>query len=99
MNMPLLVDALDEVGIKNPIICTSINKIGFRMAGSKETYTEYMSNKDIRIMAMQVMASGALRPEEAIEYLGKLPKIESVLFGASSGAHILETKELIEKYL
>ena len=38
-------------------------------------------------------------PKEAIEYLGQFPKIESVLFGASSRNHIQETKDLIEKYL
>ena len=48
---------------------------------------------------MQVLASGALRPKEAIEYLGQFPKIESVLFGASSKSHIQETKELIEHNL
>ncbi|MDZ7634112.1 MAG: hypothetical protein U5L72_06595 [Bacteroidales bacterium] len=48
---------------------------------------------------MQVLAAGALRPKEAIEYLGNFPRIESVLFGASSKAHIKETKDLIEQYL
>lgn len=48
---------------------------------------------------MQVLAAGALRPKEAIEYIGKFPKIESVLFGASSKGHIKETKELIEENL
>lgn len=38
-------------------------------------------------------------PKEVIEYLGSFPKIESVLFGASSKGHIQETKELIETSL
>lgn len=41
---------------------------------------------------MQVLAAGALKPREAIEYLAQFPKIESVLFGASSKGHIQETK-------
>lgn len=96
MNMPALLDALNSVGIKNPIICTSINKIGFRMSGGKEIYEQYLKKKEFRPIAMQVLAAGALRPKEAIEYLKKFPKIESVLFGASSKEHIIETKELIE---
>jgi len=48
---------------------------------------------------MQVLAGGALRPKEAIEYLGQFPKIESVLFGASSKGNIQETNSLINKYL
>lgn len=99
MNMPLLLDALNSVGIENPIICSSINKIGFRMSGGKEIYEKYLTEKTFRPVAMQVLAAGALRPKEAIEYLGKFPKIESVLFGASSKSHILETKELIEHNL
>jgi hypothetical protein len=99
MNMPALYDALESVGVKNPVICSSINKIGFRMSGGKEIYEKYLREKEFRPMAMQVLAAGALRPKEAIEYLGQFPKIESVLFGASSKGHIQETKELIEKYL
>lgn len=96
MNMPALLDALESVGIHNPIICASINKIGFRMSGGKELNEQYLRERDFRPVAMQVLAAGALRPKEAIEYLGQFPKIESVLFGASSKAHIKETKELIE---
>lgn len=99
MNMPALLDALNSVGIQNPIICSSINKIGFRMSGGIEIYEKYLHEKTFRPIAMQVLAAGALRPKEAIEYLGKFPKIESVLFGASSKANIEETKNLIEQVL
>ena len=97
MNMPLLLDTLNSLGIENPIICSSINKIGFRMSGGVELYEKYLQEKQFRPIAMQVLAAGALRPKEAIEYLGKFPKIESVLFGASSKGHIQETKCLIEE--
>jgi len=99
MNLPALLDALNSVGIKNPIICASINKIGFRMSGGKDVYEKYMKEKECRLIAMQVLAAGALRPKEAIEYLGQFPKIESVLFGASSKSHIQETQELILQIL
>lgn len=96
MNMPALLDVLNSLGIENPIICSSINKIGFRMSGGIEIYEKYLQERQFRPIAMQVLAAGALRPKEAIEYLGKFPNIESVLFGASSKGHIQETKELIE---
>jgi hypothetical protein len=99
MNMPALLDALNSTGIENPIICSSINKLGFRMSGGKEIYEKYLNEKEFRPVAMQVLAAGALRPAEAMEYLGRFPKIESVLFGASSKQHIAETKALIEKNL
>ena len=97
MNMPVLVDALNAIGIENPIICSSINKIGFRMSGGIENYEKYLKEKQFQPIAMQVLAAGALQPKEAIEYLGKFPKLQSVLFGASSKGHIKETKELIEE--
>jgi hypothetical protein len=99
MNMPALLDALNSIGIENPIICSSINKIGFRMSGGIDIYEKYLNEKQFRPIAMQVLAAGALSPKEAIEYLGKFPTIESVLFGASSKNHIQENKDLIEKYL
>jgi dihydrofolate reductase len=99
MNMPVLLDALNSIGIENPVICSSINKSGFRMSGGKEIYEKYLKEKKFRPIAMQVLAAGALRPKEAIEYLGNFPQIESVLFGASSKAHIQETKELIESIM
>jgi hypothetical protein len=99
MNMPKMVDICEEIGIKNPIICSSINKIGFRMSGDIETYEKYLnSNREFRPIAMQCLAAGALKPEEAMEYVCRFPKVESILFGASSRAHIQQTKDLIEKY-
>ena len=99
MNMPALLDVLNSQGIENPIICSSINKIGFRMSGGVVLYEKYLTEKTFRPIAMQVLAAGALQPKEAIEYLGRFPRIESVLFGASSKVHIQETKELIESNL
>lgn len=99
MNMPALLDALESVGIANPIICSSINKIGFRMSGGLEIYEEYLQQRRFRPIAMQVLAAGALSPREATEYLAQFPSIEAVLFGASTKSHIEETKTLIENSL
>jgi hypothetical protein len=98
MNMPKLLTALESVEIYNPIICSSINKVGFRMAGSKEQYEEVLQTKKVRAIAMQVLAAGAIHPKEAIEYVCGLPNIESILFGASSKANIHETALLIREY-
>ena len=69
------------------------------MSGGKEICEDYLVNKEFKPIAMQVLAAGALHPNEAIEYLGRFPKIESVVFGSSSKEHIKETKALIEQYL
>ncbi len=99
MNLPLLLDTLESVGITNPIICSSINKIGFRMSGGIDIYEKTLRERKFRPIAMQVLAAGALGPEEAIEYIGRFPQIESVLFGASTKSHIKQTRDLVNQYL
>jgi len=99
MNMPMLIDVLNEKQITNHIICTSINKINFRMSGGIDTYRKYLSNRKSKIIAMQVLAAGAVKPDEAIKFIGSLNGVDSVLFGASTKKHILDTKNLIEQYL
>ncbi len=98
MNLPRLLSALESVGVQNPIICASINKIGFRMCGGKELYERVLQEKKCRAIAMSVFASGAIPPAEAIAYVCGLKGVESIVFGASGRGNILQTRELIEKY-
>jgi hypothetical protein len=98
MNMPKLLDVLERGGIQNPVICSSINKAGFRMSGGKEIYEKTLQTRKVRAIAMQVLGGGAISPKEAIEYVCKLPNIESILFGASSKGNINETANLIRKF-
>jgi len=97
MNTPALLDVLDELGIENPIICSNINKIGFRMCGGIELYEKTLSTRKFRPVAMSVLASGAISPKEAIDYVCKLPNMESIVFGASGRANIRQTKQLIDE--
>ncbi len=98
MNMPRLVDVLIDVGIENPIVCSNINKIGFRMCGGVDAYVECLRNKQFRPVAMSVFASGAIHPEDAIKWVCELPKLESIVFGASSAQNIRNTRDLVDKY-
>ncbi len=97
MNTPLLLDVLDELKIDNPIVCSNINKIGFRMCGGAPLYEKLISKRRFRPIAMSVLASGAITPREAIEYVCKQHKIESIVFGASSRSNIRQTKALIDE--
>jgi predicted aldo/keto reductase-like oxidoreductase len=85
------------VGIKNPIICTNINKIGFRMCGGIPAYEALIAEGRCRLIAMSVFASGALPPDEALEYVCQFPQIQSILFGASSRRNIAQTVQMIER--
>lgn len=98
MNLPRLVPVLKDLGIENPIVCSNINKIGFRMAGGMEAYEETLRKYEFRAIAMSVFASGALKAEEAIKWIYEQPNIESIVFGASSRANIHSTVTLAAKY-
>jgi len=98
MNLPRLLDVLDDCGIDNPIVCCSINKLGFRMCGGKELYEKVIAERRFRPIAMSILASGAIPPREAVAYVCSLKNIKSIVFGASSKDHILQTKELIDEY-
>ncbi len=97
MNLPMLLDVLDEVGIDNPIVCANINKIGFRMCGGIEAYERALRERRFRAIAMSVFASGAIPPEEAIQWICAHPQIRSVVFGASSRGNIRSTRALMER--
>jgi hypothetical protein len=96
MNAPLLVERLRKVGIENPIVCANVNKIGFRMCGGMAAYEELIASGRCRLIAMSVFASGALPPQEALEYVCRRP-IQSIVFGASSRRNIAQTKRLIDE--
>jgi hypothetical protein len=98
MNMPALLDVLEELQIENPIICSNINKIGFRMCGGIAAYETALRERQFRAVAMSVYASGAIPPREAIEWVCAQPNISSIVFGASSRANIHNTRELVAEY-
>lgn len=98
MNMPRLLDALEAVGIDNPIVCTNMNKIGFRMSGGIDSYLNALRTRTFRAIAMSVFASGAIPPAEAVEWVTALPNIKSIVFGASSRSNITSTSELVNRY-
>lgn len=97
MNLPMLLDALNKTGVENPIVCSNMNKIGFRMSGGIEGYQRALADRPFRAVAMSVFASGAIPPREALEWVFDQPNIESVVFGASSRANILSTRQLVDE--
>jgi hypothetical protein len=98
LNMPRLVDFLLGCGIKDPVVCFAINKIGFQMNPDITSYEEALQTKPFQALAMSIMAAGSVLPREAVEYVTGFKNIKSILFGASTKAHVEQTKELLEKY-
>ena len=96
MNLPRLLIALESVGIQNPIVCASINKLGFRMCGGKALYENTIAAGSCRAVAMSVFASGAIPYRDALEYVTRQRGIELIVFGASSPENIRKTKAMID---
>lgn len=97
MNTPALLDALDSVGVENPIVCSNINKIAFRMCGGRALYEKTIRERRFRPIAMSVFASGAIPAEEALDYVCSQRRIESIVFGASSRRNIEQTRDLVAR--
>jgi hypothetical protein len=97
MNLPVLLDSLDRVGLENPIVCASMNKLGFRMCGGVDAYLRALRERTFRPIAMSVLASGAIPPREALEWACALPNLEAIVFGASSRANIRSTSEIVDE--
>jgi hypothetical protein len=96
-NLPALRDALMRWGIRDVVICASVNKIGYLMSPGIAAYEAALAANDpadYQIMAMSTLASGAIPVVEAYDYVNSL-NIQSVVFGASSRGNIDQTMKLI----
>jgi hypothetical protein len=98
MNLPALLPVLEELGIENPIVCSNMNKIGFRMCGGLDADAAVLRERRFRAVAMSVFASGAIAPAEAIEWVCAQPNVESIVFGASSRRNIEHTRSLVARH-
>lgn len=97
LNMPFLKRKLEEWGIDDVVICSSINAAGFNMHPSKKEYERVIAENDsskYQLMAMNVLASGSIPVTQSFDYINNL-NIQSVVFGASSKDHIKSTVEAI----
>lgn len=97
MNLPRLLPALKEAGIDNPIVCANVNKAAFRMSEGIDAYRAATQKHPARVIAMSVLASGAIPPREAIEWVVNEPYVTSILFGASSRSNIESTVRIIRE--
>lgn len=98
LNLPYLKGKFEQWGIEDVVLCSSINAAGFNMHPSKEEYEKLIATNDTskyQLMAMNVLASGSITTKESFDYINKL-NIQSVVFGASSKAHIQSTVDAIK---
>lgn len=89
INLPHLLERLDAEGVHDAVIMTPVNRAGFFMNPGKREVEEALGDGSRDIMAMSILASGAIPAEEAFPYAAGFPSVKSFLFGTSR----LETME------
>jgi len=88
INLPFFVKKMKEYQIKTLPVMAAANKLGFFVNPSLHEFEDILIKEDVRLVVMSSLASGQLNPIEAYEYIGGLPNVEAITFGASSKEHI-----------
>ena len=81
-----------SISVKDIVVMTPLNAIGFQMNPSKELCEKALVESDgMSIIAMSLLAAGYLPLEEAVNYLVRLPIRPSCVVGVSSEAQAIQT--------
>ncbi len=98
-NMPRLLAFLRQHGITGVAVCSSFNKIGYLMSPDIDSYVRAADDNksdEYPLLAMSTLASGAIPPAEAYEFVNR-QNVQGVVFGASTASHIRHTVSLIRQ--
>lgn len=99
LNLPKFSNFVEAAGIDQTIIMTAINKKGFLMNPSRQSCEEYLKDTKHTILAMATLASGAVKPPEAYEYVFAQPNLKHVVVGLSTKEHADETFRILKQYI
>jgi hypothetical protein len=97
LNLPRMLTFLQDAGVDCPVVCSAINKVGFQMNPGVAEYESTLKSSRADVLAMSAMAAGALSPREAMEYVARLPGVGSIMFGASTRAHVEQTQQVLKE--
>ena len=95
LNLPLLVERLDAEGVTDAVIMTAVNTSGFFMNPSREACEGVLNDGRHEVMAMSILASGALPAAKSFEYAGSFPAVKSLLFGVSRAETLDKSLDII----
>jgi hypothetical protein len=89
-----------DIDLGQTLIVTPFNKVGFQMNPSRVDCERVLKSvSELNVVAISILASGYLRPREAIDYIATLPRIKGVSVGVSKEKHALEIFELLKQKL
>lgn len=85
------------INLPNDIyVLTHANVLGFNMNPNKEDVEKELSNSKFKIILMSVLASGYLKPNEALGYVSKLKmNTPEIVIGCSSTDHVRQIRNLL----
>jgi hypothetical protein len=83
LNLPLAVERLRVEGVEDAVIMTAVNPGGFFMNPSRAACEAALGDAGLDVMAMSILASGAIPAERAFPYAAGFPAVKSLLFGSS----------------
>jgi hypothetical protein len=101
-NFPYLVKKFNEWGLNldHTLITTPFNKAGFQMNPSRKECERALRNLSSPIVvAISVLASGYIKPSEALNYIVGLDNIKGVVAGVSNKQQAHETFGLFNERL
>jgi len=102
-NIGQLKKYLEERGIHVEYVMTPMNPLGYQMAPSKEEAEEAireLGKRRVKIIAINILASGAVTLEESIRYLGKFrTRMYAIAYGTAKPHRAKENALLLSQCL
>ena len=90
---------VEDRGWRDFLVMASINKTGFFVNPDLNTTIKAIEKPGMNFIGMSTLAGGALKPDEAYQFLGQIENLNSVVVGMSQKEHIKETIDFINKYI
>ena len=90
---------VEKRGWSDYLLMASINKTGFFVNPDLNTAINSIQKPGMNFIGMSTLSGGAIKPEEAYQFLGKIKNLHSVVVGMSQKDHIKETVDCINKYI
>ena len=94
----MLMNFLSNLDLREQLIMAPFNPIGFQMNPNKTLCEESLKEYQPNLIAMSVLAAGAVSPKKASEYIRKFPEVKSLVIGASTESHLESIKETFASY-
>lgn len=98
-NVPNFREKVEKMGWNDYLVMASINSSGFYVNPSMDGAVTEINRPGMQFIAMNTLAGGALKPDEAYRFLGENTNVKSIVVGMSKKEHITETVGLINKYI